>query len=145
MPWKPDWRSGWYLYRSENAFFKSIEVSRPPKVSDPVHVEVTAELRVHDGAFPSRLQVDLELSANEEQALKFRVELIGVFSLIEKATRASRLPEGWLWKDAGCDGNSVKPQAMETACGRGVNVLVQKKLYAAAMLMSSTAMISMAT
>lgn len=67
----------------ERAFFKSVKFDREAEVPDPIELNFSVGLRVHEEHFPDGLQVDVKIETQGEQPLSIRLELIGMFSLVE--------------------------------------------------------------
>ena len=76
--------------RLEHAFFKTLQFSRDNKIPDDLHVNIEAGIKVHHKNFPDRLQIDLRMETVDTPPVRFCVELVGMFSLIEDYPKPER-------------------------------------------------------
>jgi preprotein translocase subunit SecB len=76
--------------RLERAFFKSVKFDREPEIPEPMELNFSVGVRVHDEHFPDHLQVDIKIETQEGQPLSIRMELIGTFSLVEGSPKPER-------------------------------------------------------
>lgn len=76
--------------RLDHAFFKSLQFSRDKKVPDDLSINIAAGINVHYKDFPDRLQIDLKVETVGDSPLRFCVEFVGIFGLVEDHPRPGR-------------------------------------------------------
>ncbi len=79
-----------FPFRLHNAIFTSLEFRRQPEMPEPLQLQLSTEIRIHDDKFPDRLQIDLRLKTPGEQPLKLFVELVSLFDLVEDQPKPDR-------------------------------------------------------
>ena len=79
-----------FPFRLTHAFFKTVEFDRAPSLPDPLQVDFSTQIRVHEDRLPDVLQIDLKIETESDQLLTFNIEMIGVFNLLEGQPRPDR-------------------------------------------------------
>ena len=68
-----------YPYNLKNSFFISLNIQRAPEVPPNLVLAINTEVRVVDVNFPEQFQVNLKVNSQNDDPVKFSLELVGLF------------------------------------------------------------------
>jgi hypothetical protein len=69
-----------YPFNLTNSFFICLDIQRGPEVPPNLVLAITTEIKVVDIKFPDQFQVNLKVNSQNDDPIKFSLELVGLFS-----------------------------------------------------------------